>query len=50
MHIRWTPPAAADMQSVNDYLKERQPEYRQPTLRKLYGKIRALKAAPARAC
>ena len=46
MRIRWTPPAAADMQSISDYLKERQPEYRQPTMRKLYERIRALKDAP----
>jgi plasmid stabilization system protein ParE len=46
MRIRWTPPAAADMQSISDYLQERQPEYRQPTMRKLYEKIRGLKDAP----
>ena len=46
MHIRWTPPAAADMQSISDYLKEHQPEYRQPTMCKLYERIRALKDAP----
>jgi addiction module RelE/StbE family toxin len=46
MRIRWTPPAAADLQSISDYLKERQPEYRQPTIRKLYEKIRTLKDTP----
>ena len=46
MRIRWTPAAAADLQSINDYLKEHHPQYRQPTMRKLYEKIRALKAAP----
>ena len=46
MHIRWTPPAAADMQRISDYLKQHHPQYRQPTMRKLYEKIRALKDAP----
>ena len=46
MRIRWTPPAAADLQSINDYLAEHLPHYREPTLRKIYGKIRALKKAP----
>jgi toxin ParE1/3/4 len=46
MRIRWTPPAAADLQSISDYLKEHHPQYRQPTMRKLYEKIRALTDAP----
>jgi toxin ParE1/3/4 len=46
MRIRWTPPAAADMQSISDYLKEHHPQYRQPTMRKLYEKIRAMKDTP----
>jgi addiction module RelE/StbE family toxin len=46
MRIRWTPPAAADLQSISEYLREHHPQYRQPTMRKLYEKIRALKDAP----
>jgi toxin ParE1/3/4 len=46
MRIRWTPPAAADLQSISDYLKEHRPQYRQPTMRRLYQKIRALRDAP----
>jgi toxin ParE1/3/4 len=46
MRIRWTPPAAADMRNISDYLKEHHPQYRQPTMRKLYEKIRALKGTP----
>jgi len=46
MRIRWTPAAAADLQSISDYLKEHHPQYRQPTMRKLYERIRALKDAP----
>lgn len=48
MRIRWTPAAAADLRSISDYLKEHHPQYRQPTLRKLYDTIRALKEWPGR--
>jgi len=46
MRIRWTPPAAADLQNISDYLKQHHPQYRQPTMQKLYQRIRALKDAP----
>jgi toxin ParE1/3/4 len=46
MRIRWTNAAAADMQGISDYLKDHQPHYRQPTMRKLYQRIRDLKDAP----
>jgi len=46
MRIRWTPAAAADLQNISDYLKEHHPQYRQPTMRKLYERMRALKNAP----
>ena len=46
MRIRWTPPAAADLQSISDYLKEHHAEYRQPTIRKIYDKVRSLKETP----
>ena len=46
MRIRWTPPAARDMQDISDFLTEHQPRYRHSTMRKLYGKIRALTATP----
>ncbi len=46
MRIRWTPPAAADLQSISEYLKEHHPQYREQTMRKLYEKLRALKDAP----
>lgn len=48
MRIRWTPSAAADLQRISDYLKEHHPNYRQPTIRKLYGTIRGLKDWPGR--
>lgn len=46
MRVRWTPLAAADMQQISDYLKEHHPRYRQPTMRKLYERIRSLKQRP----
>jgi toxin ParE1/3/4 len=48
MRIRWTPAAAADLQRISDYLKERHPHYRQPTMRKLYEAIRSLKQSAQR--
>jgi toxin ParE1/3/4 len=48
MRIRWTPAAAEDLQHISDYLKQHHPQYRQPTLRKLYESIRALKDWPGR--
>jgi addiction module RelE/StbE family toxin len=48
MRIRWTPPAVADMESISDYLKNHRPQYRHPTMRKLYQGIQSLKDAPYR--
>jgi toxin ParE1/3/4 len=46
MRIRWTPAAAADLEHINDYLKERHPHYRQRTMRKLYEAVQSLKKFP----
>lgn len=48
MRIRWTLAAAGDLESINNYLREHYPHYRQPTLRKLYDTIRSLKDSPYR--
>jgi toxin ParE1/3/4 len=48
MRIRWTPAAAADLGDISNYLKDRHPHYRQPTIRKLYEVIRSLKDSPHR--
>ena len=48
MRIRWTVAAAADLDHINDYLQEHYPQYREPTMRKLYEAIRALKDTPYR--
>ena len=43
MRVRWTPAAAADLEYISQYLKERHPHYRQRTMRKLYEAISSLK-------
>ena len=48
MRIRWTPAAAGDLLGISDYLREKHPHYRDPTMRKLYGTIRTLKEWPGR--
>jgi plasmid stabilization system protein ParE len=48
MLIRWTPAAARDLQNVSDYLNEHHPQYRHPTLRKVYATIQSLKEWPYR--
>ena len=37
-----------DLEHISNYLKDRYPHYRQPTLRKLYEAIRSLKESPHR--
>jgi len=44
--VRWTPAAANDLQHVSDYLSESHPQYRHPTLRKVYASIQVLKDWP----
>ncbi len=48
MRISWTPAAAGDLEHISNYLKDRHPHYRQPTMRKLYETIRSLKESPQR--
>jgi plasmid stabilization system protein ParE len=48
MPIRWTPAAAADLEEISNFLKDRHPNYWRPTITKLYEGIRALKDWPNR--
>ena len=48
IRIRWTLAAAQDLQGIDEYLRLHHPNYRQPTLRKLYETIRSLKTSPNR--
>ena len=47
-HLRGTPAAAADLEHISNYLKNQHPQYRQPTMRKLYEVIHSLKESPHR--
>jgi addiction module RelE/StbE family toxin len=46
--IRWSPAAAADLESIRDYLHEHHPSFMQPTVFKLYDAARSLKQMPYR--
>lgn len=48
MRIRWTPAAAADLQSISDYLGKHHSHYRESTMRRLYATVRELKQWPWR--
>lgn len=48
IRIRWTLAAAQDLQDIHEYLRQHHPNYRQPTLRRLYETIRSLKDSPHR--
>ena len=48
IRIRWTPPAAADLEAIKRYLDMHYPQFSRPTVRKLYDGIRSLKAMPER--
>jgi toxin ParE1/3/4 len=46
MRIRWTVPAADDLESINRYLEQEHPEFSKATMRTIYGRIQSLKASP----
>jgi addiction module RelE/StbE family toxin len=48
MRIRWTVPAADDLESIKSYLQQRYPHFAESTVRTIYERIRSLKAAPCR--
>ena len=43
MRIRWTLPAADDLQNIKNYLQQNYPYYAEPTVRTIYQRIRLLK-------
>ena len=47
MRIRWTPPAADDLESIKDYLLRHYPHLAETTVREIYQRIRALKEYPS---
>jgi toxin ParE1/3/4 len=48
MRIRWTPASADDLQNISDYLHQKQPQFAQPTIGRLYAEIRQLSHFPSR--
>ncbi|HJU11152.1 MAG TPA: type II toxin-antitoxin system RelE/ParE family toxin [Candidatus Binataceae bacterium] len=43
MRIRWTRAAAADLERINNYLRDKYPHYRAPTITRIYEAARSLK-------
>jgi toxin ParE1/3/4 len=48
MRIRWTAPAADDLESIKNYLHQNYPQFAEPTVRAIYQRIRVLRASPNR--
>lgn len=48
MRIRWTAPAADDLEHIKDYLQEHYPHFAQSTILRIYESIRSLKNSPRR--
>jgi toxin ParE1/3/4 len=48
MRIRWTLPAADDLQNIKNYLQQNHPHFAEPTVRTIYHRIRLLKNSPDR--
>jgi plasmid stabilization system protein ParE len=48
MRIRWTVPAADDLQNIKNYLQQNYPHFAEPTVRTIYQRIRSLKTSPNR--
>ena len=43
MRIRWTVPAADDLESIKNYLQQHYPQFAEPTVRTIYQRIRSSK-------
>jgi addiction module RelE/StbE family toxin len=48
MRIRWTVPAAEDLENIKNYLQQHYPHFAEPTVRTIYERIRSLKISPNR--
>ncbi|MGD0001593.1 MAG: type II toxin-antitoxin system RelE/ParE family toxin [Bryobacteraceae bacterium] len=48
MRIRWTVPAAGDLESIKNYLQQHYPQFAETTVRTIYERIRSLKTSPNR--
>jgi plasmid stabilization system protein ParE len=47
MHLRWTPEAADNLESIYRYLCEHHPSFAESTIRELFNNIRSLKDFPS---
>ena len=48
MRVRWTVPAAEDLEGIKNYLVEHYPQFAEPTVRTIYQRILCLKTTPYR--
>ncbi len=48
MRIRWTAPAADDLENIHRYLLKHYPQLAESTVRTIYGQIKRLKTSPNR--
>jgi plasmid stabilization system protein ParE len=48
MRVRWSVPAADDLESIKTYLQQHYPQFAEPTVRTIYQRIRSLKTSPCR--
>jgi toxin ParE1/3/4 len=48
MRIRWTPAAADDLQQINDFLADHNPQFSRSTILELYESVRSLRDFPYR--
>jgi len=48
MRLRWTVPAAQDLENIRNYLDDRAPHLAARTVRAIYQQIRSLKGTPYR--
>lgn len=48
MRIRWTVPAADDLENIKIYLQQHYPHFAEPTVRTIYQRIHSLKISPNR--
>lgn len=46
MRLRWTPPAADDLEGIKNYLQKHYPQLAEPTVRTIYKRICSLKTSP----
>ena len=46
MRLRWTVPAADDLENIKNYLQQNYPDFAEPTVRTIDQRIRLLKTSP----